>query len=162
MFRRILFIATFLTLGLSGTAVAAPSSPNGYWVTSSGGAVVQIAPCGGDLCGRLIGIVLDPGAPVPMDWQGRSECGLELLQPARADNDGTWHGEIINPRNGSEYHVEFHVDQQGQLRLRGYVGLPLFGETQIWHRFDGAAPLSCRLTPGQIAEAAAHASTRTD
>ena len=163
MFRRILFTAMFLAFGLgSGIAAAAPANPSGYWVTADGGAVVQIAPCGDALCGRLIGIVLDPGTPVPMDWQGQSECGLQLLQPAQADDDGNWHGEIVNPHNGNAYHVEFHVGQRDQLHLRGYVGLPLFGETQIWHRFEGAAPTSCRLTSGQVADARAHGPSRTD
>lgn len=153
MFRRLLFVFVFLASGFGGLASAASPSPTGYWVTANGGAVVQIAQCGNALCGRLIGIVLDPGTAMPMDWRGQLECGLQLLQPSQADMDGTWHGRIINPRNGNAYHVEFHVDRRGRLHLRGYIGLPIFGETQIWHRFEGAAPTSCRLTPGQVAAA---------
>jgi uncharacterized protein (DUF2147 family) len=146
-----------LLIGFAGAALAVPPSPSGYWVTANGGGVVQIAHCdGGALCGRLIGIVLDPGTAVPLDWQGQSQCGLQLLEPSQTDTDGTWHGRIINPRNGNAYQVEFHVDRRDQLHLRGYVGLPLFGETQIWHRFEGAAPTSCRLTPGQVATAQSH------
>jgi uncharacterized protein (DUF2147 family) len=153
MFRRFLFTIVFLAFGSGGIAAAAAQAPTGYWVTTDGGAVVQIAPCGGALCGRLTGIVLNPGTAMPTDWQGQSECGLQLLRPSQEDDSGTWHGQIVNPRNGSAYHVEFHVDRQDRLHLRGYVGLPIFGETQIWHRFEGAAPTSCRLTPGQVAAA---------
>jgi uncharacterized protein (DUF2147 family) len=156
MFRQILFMLVFLAAAFGGVASAASHSPAGYWLTASGGAVVQIERCDNALCGRLIGIVLNPSTAMPVDWQGQSECGLQLLQPSTADEGGTWHGHIINPRNGNAYHVEFHVDRRDQLHLRGYVGLPLFGETQIWHRFEGAAPTSCRLTPGQVASAQSH------
>ncbi|HET9148012.1 MAG TPA: DUF2147 domain-containing protein [Acetobacteraceae bacterium] len=152
MLRRILFLIAFLSAGM-GPALAAPRSPVGAWVTASGGAVVQIEQCGNALCGHVSGIVLNPGTPMPVDWQGQPECGLQLLRPSSAGQDGSWHGRIVDPRNGSAYHVEFHVDRQGRLHLRGYLGLPIFGETQIWHRYEGAAPTSCRLTPGQVAEA---------
>ena len=35
----------------------------------------------------------------------------------------------------------------GRLGLRGYLGLPLFGQTQLWSPFTGRTFADCRL-PG--------------
>lgn len=152
MFRRFLFMIVFLAAS-AGIASAASRSPAGTWLTANGRGVVQIEQCGSGLCGYVVGIVLKPGAPAPVDWKGQPECGLQLLQPSARGSDGVWHGRITDPRNGNVYHAEFHVDPQGRLHLRGYLWWPIFGETQIWHRYDGAEPSSCRLTPGQVADA---------
>lgn len=147
---------------LAGIAAAAPAtqavSPIGDWLTGEGGAVVRIARCPGAnhgnhaLCGHIVGILLDRGSPMPTDWQGRSQCGFELIRPSAPRPGGkVWHGRIINPHNGARYHAEFHVDRTGSLALRGYVGLPIFGETRHWLPFHGAVPASCRLDQAAIA-----------
>ena len=150
--KRILLIS-LATIGVLWGALAMaapPSSPVGDWLTGRGGAVVHIAPCGGDLCGRIVGIVLDHGAAVPADWQGRSECGFELIRPS-ARSGAFWHGRIIDPRNGNAYHARFHVTRTGALALRGYLGLPIFGQTQHWVRYLGPVPHSCRIARTRIA-----------
>ncbi|HQT59821.1 MAG TPA: DUF2147 domain-containing protein [Acidiphilium sp.] len=149
----------------AGIAAASPAaqaaSPVGDWLTGEGGAVVKIARCGGAahgsaaLCGHIVGIVLDHGSPMPKDWQGRSQCGFELIRPSAARPGGKiWRGRIINPHNGARYHAEFHVDHAGSLALRGYVGLPIFGETRHWLPFHGTVPASCRLDRSAIASGA--------
>jgi uncharacterized protein (DUF2147 family) len=125
-------------------------SPTGRWVTPSHGAVIEISPCGNYLCGTIVGIVLNPGDPVPTDWQGKSQCGLTIIHVTR-DRDAAggqvWTGTITDPRSGSVYHALIRPGDPGSLLLRGYLGIPLFGQTQSWTKYAGpAAATDCRLS----------------
>ncbi len=142
-----------LCLGLATLpARAAMPSPVGNWVTASHGAVIQIAPCGTQLCGSIQGMVLAPADKEPVDWTGQSQCGLVILKTDAApqtEANGTpaWYGQIINPRNGSTYHIRLTLDNNGNFLLRGYVGLPLFGQTQSWSAYQGQLGTpECRLS----------------
>ncbi|MDD2878209.1 MAG: DUF2147 domain-containing protein [Acidiphilium sp.] len=157
-------IAALWAAVLSGTAAAATgASPVGDWLTGRGGAVVQIAPCTGSagLCGHIVGIMLDNGAAMPSDWQGQPQCGFELIRPS-APQGMAWHGGIVDPRNGNEYRAEFRVTRAGELALRGYIGLPIFGQTQHWMRYTGVVPHSCRIEQAQMAAATAPGVDRRD
>ena len=57
-------------------------NPIGLWLTANGNAVVQIAPCGQDLCGQIVGLVLGPNDPMPTDWTGAPQCGLTIFRTA--------------------------------------------------------------------------------
>lgn len=120
---------------------------SGRWITASHSAVVQIAPCGADLCGRIVGMVLAPGEPVPRDWQGQSQCGLTIIHttPDAGANGASWSGSVLDSRDGSLYHARITLGPNGQLKLRGYVGLPIFGQTQTWTEFPGHPGPDCRL-----------------
>ena len=43
-------------------------------------------------------------------------------------------GTIYSGENGKTYTANVSLQPDGRLRLRGYVGIPLFGETQVWTR----------------------------
>lgn len=146
----------------AGAAVGA-ASPVGDWQIGQGGAVVRIAPCesGTDLCGHIVGIMLDHGTPMPSNWRGQSQCGFELIRPSTREG-AQWRGRIVNPHNGDRYGAEFHVDHAGDLALRGYLGLPIFGETQHWLPYHGPVPASCRINQTQIATARPDSATRRD
>jgi uncharacterized protein (DUF2147 family) len=61
--------------------------------------------------------------------------GLQIVRDM-VYRDGKYHdGYILDPRNGKEYHAQMRLDRDGQLlKLRGYIGLPLFGKTAQWNR----------------------------
>jgi uncharacterized protein (DUF2147 family) len=123
------------------------ADPTGLWITANHNAVVDISKCGTDLCGRIVGLVRDPGTPAPTDWQGAPQCGLTIFRTA-PDPDSTqdiWNGSILDPRDGSVYHARLTLDQAHHLLLRGYVGIPLFGETQTWSRYTGPTGPECEV-----------------
>lgn len=133
---------------LAGAARAAtPADPTGEWQTADNGGVVQIETCGGGkLCGRLVGFSLDhPSDKPPTDNKGQSECGLTILSDARRTGSDIWQGQILDPRNGKVYHAEMWMDGNGQLHLRGYLGVPLLGRTVVWHRYNGPISPDCRI-----------------
>ncbi len=144
---RIVALTCALGAPTSGILAAASGSPAplGDWATANGRGVVQIAQCGDALCGRIVGIDRPPGTAMPTDPRGRPQCGLTIITDETPTADGTWLGRITDPRDGSTYQVEIWVDGAGRLHLRGFVGIPLLGETQIWHRFTGQLTAECGI-----------------
>jgi uncharacterized protein (DUF2147 family) len=127
----------------------AADNPTGLWLTQDHDGIIKIFPCNGGLCAQIAGFILDhPTDPTPVDYRGVSQCHLPLITDAKQIEINLWKGHIINPRNGTVYGVEFHLDAHNNLALRGYVGLPLFGETQTWTRYSGRVPSDCRLSTG--------------
>jgi len=82
---------------------------------------------------------------MPTDINGRSQCGLTIITDMLPSDDGAWSGRITDPRSGAVYRAKLWVDEQGNLNLRGYVGIPLFGMTQVWHRYTGSLTSACDL-----------------
>jgi uncharacterized protein (DUF2147 family) len=117
----------------------------GKWLTESGHGVIEIARCENAVCGRIVGIDRTPSEPMPTDVTGRSQCGLQTISEAMQANDDAWYGKIVDPRNGAIYHAKLWVDDDGRLNLRGYVGIPLLGSTQVWSRFTGRLAENCRF-----------------
>jgi uncharacterized protein (DUF2147 family) len=140
----------FLLLGLPAAAPA-PEAPIGRWLTTNHQAVIQITPCGANFCGRIVGIIVrHAGDPMPLDWHGRPQCDFTMLRTARQIGTAAatrWAGTVQDPRDGATYDAIISVGADGNLRLRGYLGLPLFGETQRWTPFTGRTFVDCRL-PG--------------
>ena len=48
---------------------------------------------------------------------------------------GTLNGTVLDPENGVTYRCEATLGSGGQrLELHGYVGLPIFGRSELWSR----------------------------
>jgi uncharacterized protein (DUF2147 family) len=132
-------------------AAATPTSPEGFWSTEDHGGVIQIRPCGATLCGIIVGLSAWPaGGGVLRDVHGTPQCHLQLLAHLRLhQDDQRWHGTVTNPQDGRTYDAEVWVPDDGVLRLRGYIGLPLLGSTQHWDKFAGRVDPDCHFSdPG--------------
>ena len=131
---------------LSMRAVAATPAPAGVWLTQDHDGVVRVFPCGANLCAEIAGVILDhPNDPTPRDYRGVSQCHLPLITDAAQVGANLWKGHITDPRNGSIYGVELHLDPRNNLALRGFLGIPLLGHTQTWTRYSSPLPPDCRL-----------------
>jgi uncharacterized protein (DUF2147 family) len=134
-----LLLAVLATAASSGLA-ATPADPRGRFLTASGNLEVDVAPCGEALCGTVSKVVAThsmsrPGeAMQPAD--NKPALGLKILLDFKpeAGEPGTWQGHIYNRENGKTYDCRMTLDEAGNLQLRAYVGLPLFGRTQVWQR----------------------------
>ena len=144
---RVLYRAAILAIGLiAPSASATPgASPLGTWLTANGHGVIAIEPCGDALCGRIVGIDRAPTEPMPTDVHGRSQCGLTIITNERPETDGTWLGNVTDPRDGVTYHAKIWLDQDGNLNLRGFIGIPLLGSTETWRPFTGHLTADCGL-----------------
>lgn len=139
---RIPLLALLAGLAFAASAqTSVPPSPQGRWITASGNLEVEIAPCGTALCGTVTKVL----AHHSMSREGdemkpaddRPALGMQLLtgftqQPG--DGPALWEGQIYNRENGKTYRCRMSMGEHGELVLRPYVGLPLFGKTQLWQR----------------------------
>ena len=137
--KRILISALFL---FSMTATQAQTDGVlGNWMNPTG-SIIQIYRCGDNVCARLIAIGRD--APTRVDSSNpnaalrrRLLCGLQvgigfhLSSPGRAEG-----GQLYDPQSGKTYRGSMTRDGD-RLKLRGYVGISLFGRTEIWTQARG-------------------------
>ena len=130
---------------LLAAADAADPAILGKWLTESGHGIIEIARCENAVCGRIVGIDRMPSETMPTDVMGRSQCGLKIISEVAQAKDNAWYGNIVNPRDGATYRAKLWVDGDGRLNLRGYVGIPLLGSTQVWSRFTGRLAENCRF-----------------
>ena len=150
-----LVVAAILTM-LGAPASAQVGSVMGTWLTASGVAKVRIGPCdspaNGPVCGVIVGLINPKGPngqvvapdmatdfrnPDP-NLRSRKVIGMPLIWGFKktADPNAFEEGYIYNGENGKVYTANIGLQPDGTLRLRGYVGSPMFGETQIWTRIS--------------------------
>jgi uncharacterized protein (DUF2147 family) len=141
---RVCGVAMLLHVGAA--LAAATGSPLGTWLTQDGDGVVQIYPCGAGFCGRIVGMseTVRPDGSRPVDRAGRPQCGLTILRETSETETHVWSGRITNPDDGATWNCEFWLEPDG-LHLRGYVLVPLLGQTQIWRPYTGALHPDCRM-----------------
>ncbi|MDE1907555.1 MAG: DUF2147 domain-containing protein [Rhodospirillales bacterium] len=148
---RVLLLVSFMLASTAfGASAQAKPFKSGYWISSGREIVLQITPCGDDLCGFIAGIALThPGDAMPDTWRGQPQCGFLMLRvaPAQPAGDGTkrWKGSLQDPRNGSVYRTTVKFDPAGNLQLHGYIGVPLLGETQLWPKFNKKILANCHV-----------------
>ncbi len=131
----------FLAIAALAAAAFAPvaSGVFGDWSTDDGTGVIRVAPCGGEVCGSIAGMKDLSGR----DWRDRPDCGLVFIRVHRVPGASRLHGSVTNPETGRTYDADLWVGNDGVLRLRGYLGLEVFGSTQRWPRFNGTLGPGC-------------------
>lgn len=117
----------------------------GLWMVESGKAIVRIDDCGdGGLCGSLVwlseprdgsgALKKDLANPDPAKRRA-TLCGLSFMSASMRERPGEWRGgRIYSARDGKIYSVDLESVNSATLKVRGYLGLPLFGRSQEWTR----------------------------
>jgi uncharacterized protein (DUF2147 family) len=133
--------ALLLILACSAVCHAA-TGVLGDWKTSTG-SIVRVAPCGPSasqqVCLKIV--QLAPSAPETTDKQNpdaalrnRSLCGLTIGTGFHQDDPSHLSdGHLYDPKSGHDYRGTIALDG-ANLKLHGYIGISLFGRTEIWHR----------------------------
>ncbi|WP_223446116.1 DUF2147 domain-containing protein [Polaribacter litorisediminis] len=62
--------------------------------------------------------------------------GLNILTGLEKDDNEWSGGEILDPRNGKIYKCYIELVKPNKLKLRGYIGVALFGKTAYWERAE--------------------------
>jgi len=61
--------------------------------------------------------------------------GLVMLNGFKFDGDDEWKGgDIYDPESGKTYSSYLYLKDKNTLKVRGYVGISLFGRTETWTR----------------------------
>lgn len=68
--------------------------------------------------------------------RARSTIGIVLIWNLSYDEGEYTDGYVYNPRNGKTYRFEAELVDRNTLKIRGYLGIPLLGQTQIWKRYS--------------------------
>lgn len=128
---------------VSGAVWAA--DPQGAWLTQDKDAALMIVACGDRLCGRVIWLESatdrsgssrrDDENPDPAKRAERI-CGLMVMKDFTTAGSDRWTGNIYNPQDGKTYSATITAVSDTTLRIRAYIGTPLFGRSQTWTRVD--------------------------
>lgn len=137
----------------AGLAQGMPgATPAGLWRsvddnTSKPQALVRITENNGEYTGRIEKLypgVSDEPNPLCTKCEGARRnqpiVGMVIVSGVRRGPDTADEysgGEILDPDNGNTYRALLTVADGGRkLRVRGYIGVSLFGRTQVWERVD--------------------------
>ena len=117
--------AALICLLLSAPASAA-GSPTGVWIDHTGRGAVEITDCAGRLCGRIVWLA---------DAKNAKACSLQVIGNVTPAGSNTWDGGwIYDPEAKTKYDVEIKQVSADTLKLTGYAGIKLFGQTMTWTR----------------------------
>ncbi|MBN7797836.1 DUF2147 domain-containing protein [Parahaliea mediterranea] len=138
-------IISLLIAVLAPLAVAA--DPAGRWRTidddtGEARSIVEISMAGGTLSGKVLRL-FNPTEPNPRctqcsgEREGQPIEGMTVLW-GLVPEDGEWvDGRVLDPESGKEYNAKVKlVDDGARLELRGYLGMPMLGRTQVWERVE--------------------------
>ncbi len=131
-------------------AAAAHAEPLGLWSTEHDQGRVRINQCADSLCGDLVWLenALDEQGNPRLDVHNPEEYlrsrpleGLRIVWDMQPTGDGkTWKdGRVYDPESGKVYQGRITLEQQDVLKLRGFVGAPMFGRTSTWTRVEQTA-----------------------
>jgi uncharacterized protein (DUF2147 family) len=139
------------TLLCSSTGVMAQMSPLGTWhtiddETKKPKGEVRITQ---NAAGGLSGVVEKSLMPMPDadplcnlctdDRKGKPKIGMEIIRGGqKVEGKDVWDGgKILDPENGKNYSVRLTPIEGGKkMEIRGYLGTPLIGRTQVWIRVN--------------------------
>jgi uncharacterized protein (DUF2147 family) len=141
--------ALALVLACGSVSAAADSDPRGVWLTERDDAAVAIADCGLQLCGRIVWLKdatdgsgkprADSENPEPAK-RTRPICGLVVIDGLVREDAATWGGgNVYDPRSGKIYSGSITLLRNNTLRVNAFLGLPVFGQSQIWKRAEDSA-----------------------
>lgn len=63
-------------------------------------------------------------------------AGLVIIENLVKDDDEFNGGTIMDPENGKTYKCYLELESKNKLKVRGYLGVSIFGRTQYWIRKD--------------------------
>ncbi|MBF0695485.1 MAG: DUF2147 domain-containing protein [Flavobacterium sp.] len=140
------FQSMFLLLFLLSNIVAISQSADviGKWKTIDDEtgkpiSVVEIFKKNGKIYGR-VSEIFDAKSrdksceKCPGEDKGKPFMGLTVLRDLVQNGDEYSDGHILDPKHGKLYKCYITLEDDNKLKVRGYVGVSLFGRTQYWHR----------------------------
>jgi uncharacterized protein (DUF2147 family) len=145
-------VGGLLLASLAVFAHADVMSPVGTWVsiddeTGQKKAEITIVQTGEVLTGKITKRLLPGVDPAKLcdlcegDRHNQPILGLQIIRDMVRQDDAegmAWQGgTILDPEKGKTYKLRMRMEEGGhKLNLRGYIGISLFGRSQVWERVN--------------------------
>ena len=114
--RKLMMMTAMLSLA-AGAAMAEPLL--GMWRTAGddngNSGLVQVAPCGAALCGKLVKSFNSAGEEIPSDNIGRN-----IISETVPTGDGEYRGKVYSPDRGKTYNSRLQLNGDS-LKVSGCV-----------------------------------------
>jgi uncharacterized protein (DUF2147 family) len=145
--KKILIAAAMAAACAYSAAWGQDLTPLGLWKsiddrTNQPAALIRITEIAGKFQGRIERIFPEPGESANPrceecegDLKNQPVVGMIILRDMRLTGDEYTDGRILDPDSGKIYHCSMRIlDGGNKLIVRGYVGIPLLGRSQVWLR----------------------------
>ena len=137
-------LCCLMVLLFAGTSHADRAAVEGRWLTQEQDGWIRVALVGDSLEGRIAGA--PPGSPSEREFDDRNPDpslrtrkldGLVIMTGFEYDGDGRWkNGTVYDPNTGKTYRCTLTLIDGDTVKIRGYIGVSLFGRSEIWTRDD--------------------------
>ncbi|MFM9835942.1 MAG: DUF2147 domain-containing protein [Methylophilaceae bacterium] len=68
--------------------------------------------------------------------KGQNLVGMTMMKGVKAKGDVFEGNEILDPFSGNTYRVKLTMKDAKKMEVRGFIGVSLFGRTQVWERAE--------------------------
>jgi uncharacterized protein (DUF2147 family) len=147
--KQLILSACFFGLLAGNTYAQATDPAIGVWKTiddktNQPASLIKIEDVNGLLQGTIIKTFPAPGE-TPLvycnlckdDRKDKPLIGMKIMSDLKKDGAGTWSdGKILDPKNGETYKVKVATEDGKKMDVRGYIGVPLLGRTQVWYKAE--------------------------
>jgi uncharacterized protein (DUF2147 family) len=127
---------------LAALAMQSPAPPSieGRWKSPGGNSIIDIAPCGDNLCGT----VAWASAKAKKDSSKATDqlVGTQLLTALQQKREGRWQGKLFVPDKNIRATAKIELAKTGQLRVSGCLAGKALCKAELWTRLDGPLPAS--------------------
>jgi uncharacterized protein (DUF2147 family) len=144
MLKRIKLSLIMMCFVASNTFAQQADAVLGVWKNGEGTGMVQVYKKGDKYFGKLVWLkVANDADGKPRtdinnpeeNLKNRQLKGLENLRDFTFKGENKWEGgRIYDPKTGSDYSCEMKLIDENTLEVRGYIGVSLFGRTDVWKR----------------------------
>ena len=122
------------------TPEPAPSPIQGRWRSPGGNSIIDIGPCGDNLCGT----VAWASAKAKKDASKATDqlIGTPLLTALQQKREGRWQGKLFIPDKNIRATAKIELAKTGQLKVSGCLAGKALCKAELWTRADGSLPAS--------------------
>ena len=146
--KKLLIITFFcITINFSNINAQSVDPVLGIWKTidektNQPSSLIRLDEKNGELIGVVTELIPTPGETLVTycnlckdERKGKPIVGMTIMKGLKRVSQGNWSGgEILDPEEGEIYKVKVTLVNDKTLEVRGYIGIPLLGRTQIWIR----------------------------
>ncbi len=132
--RQFLLLSLILMCSGRSFAAASPLDAKGLWLTAEKDAVIKLDDCAnkpGSICGQVVWVKDTTSV--------NSDCGVQILELSRYDQDAWRDGWVYDPRDHKKYKGVVRI-KEGYLNVRAFVGTEILGKTEQFERIQTLPP----------------------